>query len=322
MKKFMPILFFVLAICDARADDLQMAIDATRVACSGISDALSGMKTMAGINTAVTAVGTVAGGVALGTGIAKVNVDSEVDAIEEELQAELDLLDSLAARQTKIDIIPDFDFAIDDGERSADTSDPNPDRVKELQQELDELTQRSKRLGNVRTGTMAGATATNVAGTVIAAKNRVDDSLDARIANCISATKNLSDARMQAHVSGTAAPEQLNTAENIVRACSAWAQVDLSSIDTRAKNAAISSGVGAGVGLAGTIVSAIANTDKTRSDNTSAGQDKEKNLNTAANVLAGGTTVASGVAVVFNATQIAAIKRASETADQCEGALK
>ena len=70
--------------------------------------------------------------------------------------------------------------------------------------------------------------------------------------------------------------------------------------------------------MVGTIVSAIANTDKTRA----AGQDKEKNLNTAANVLAGGTTVASGVAVVFNATQIAAIKRASETADQCEGALK
>lgn len=318
MKKFMPILFLAVAVCDARADDLQMAIDATRVACSGISDALSGMKTMAGINTAVTAVGTVAGGVALGTGIAKANVDSQVAVIEEELQAELDLLDSLAARQTKIDIIPDFDFAIDHGTRSADTSDPNPDRAEELQQELDELTQQSKRLGNVRTGTMAGATVTNVAGTVIAAKNRVDDSLDARIANCISATKNLSDARMQAHVSGTAAPEQLNTAENIVRACSAWAQVDLSSIDTRAKNAAISSGVGAGVGLAGTIVSAIANTDKTRA----ADSGKEKKLNTAANVLAGGTTVASGVAVVFNATQIAAIKRASETADQCEGALK
>ena len=318
MKKFMPILFLAVAVCDARADDLQMAIDATRVACSGISDALSGMKTMAGITTAVTAVGTVAGGVALGTGIAKANVDSQVAVIEEELQAELDLLDSLAARQTKIDIIPDFDFAIDHGTRSADTSDPNPDRAEELQQELDELTQQSKRLGNVRTGTMAGATVTNVAGTVIAAKNRVDDSLDARIANCISATKNLSDARMQAHVSGTAAPEQLNTAENIVRACSAWAQVDLSSIDTRAKNAAISSGVGAGVGLAGTIVSAIANTDKTRA----ADSGKEKKLNTAANVLAGGTTVASGVAVVFNATQIAAIKRASETADQCEGALK
>ena len=150
MKKFMPILFLAVAVCDARADDLQMAIDATRVACSGISDALSGMKTMAGINTAVTAVGTVAGGVALGTGIAKANVDSQVAVIEEELQAELDLLDSLAARQTKIDIIPDFDFAIDHGTRSADTSDPNPDRAEELQQELDDLTQQSKRLGNVR----------------------------------------------------------------------------------------------------------------------------------------------------------------------------
>ena len=49
---------------------------------------------------------------------------------------------------------------------------------------------------------------------------------------------------------------------------------------------------------------------------------KEKNLNTASNVLAGGTTVASGVAVVFNATQIGAIKRAANVADECEEALR
>jgi hypothetical protein len=50
--------------------------------------------------------------------------------------------------------------------------------------------------------------------------------------------------------------------------------------------------------------------------------NKEKNLNTAANVLAGGTTVASGVATVFNATQISAIKRAAAVADGCERALR
>ena len=49
---------------------------------------------------------------------------------------------------------------------------------------------------------------------------------------------------------------------------------------------------------------------------------REKNLNTAANVLAGGTTVASGVATVFNATQINAIKRATTVAEACERALK
>ena len=50
--------------------------------------------------------------------------------------------------------------------------------------------------------------------------------------------------------------------------------------------------------------------------------NKEKNLNTAANVLAGGTTAASLSATIFNATQINAIKRAATVADECEGALK
>ena len=49
---------------------------------------------------------------------------------------------------------------------------------------------------------------------------------------------------------------------------------------------------------------------------------KEKNLNTAANVLAGGTTAASLSGTIFNATQISAIKRAATVADECEGALK
>ena len=49
---------------------LNDALNVARVACSGIGDSLSELKTKAGINTAVTGVRTVAGGVALGTGLA------------------------------------------------------------------------------------------------------------------------------------------------------------------------------------------------------------------------------------------------------------
>ena len=66
----------------------------------------------------------------------------------------------------------------------------------------------------------------------------------------------------------------------------------------------------------------MANSDSVREDNSESGKKKEKNLNTASNILAGGTTVASGVATVFNATQIKAIKRAASVADECEGALR
>ena len=72
-------------------------------------------------------------------------------------------------------------------------------------------------------------------------------------------------------------------------------------------------------GLAGTITSASANSDGVRNGDDT---QREKKLNTAANVLAGGTTAASLSATIFNATQISAIKRAATVADECEGALK
>ena len=66
----------------------------------------------------------------------------------------------------------------------------------------------------------------------------------------------------------------------------------------------------------------MSNTDATRNDNSDAGKLKEKNLNTASNVLAGASTVASAMATVFNATQISAIKKAASVAEKCTRVLK
>ena len=123
---------------------------------------------------------------------------------------------------------------------------------------------------------------------------------------------------MQARIDGSATNADLARAENIIRACDAWTTVDVSSINNRSTGATVSAGIGAGLGLAGTITSASANSDGVRNGD----DDKEKKLNTAANVLAGGTTAASLSATIFNATQISAIKRAATVADECEGALK
>ncbi|MBR3930148.1 MAG: hypothetical protein IKJ62_01040, partial [Alphaproteobacteria bacterium] len=125
--------------------------------------------------------------------------------------------------------------------------------------------------------------------------------------------------RMQARIDGSATDADLAHAENIIRACDAWTTVDISSINKRSTGATVSSGIGAGLGLAGTITSASANSDGVRNGDDA---QREKNLNTAANVLAGGTTAASLSATIFNATQISAIKRAATVADECEGALK
>lgn len=287
--------------------DLAAAIENVRTACGNISAELTDMKKMAGIATAVTGVGTVAGGVALGTGIAKANVDKEIEEWERILQ-------ELAIEQEKAEIVFTV-INIEDVEKSLAQ---NPVAKLDLDNRLDELNKKSEQLGNVRTGTLAAATATNIAGAVMSGTNKVKGDLKQQIDECLASVKTLSNIRMQARIDGSANDTELARAENIIRACDAWTTVDVSSINKRSTGATVSSGIGAGLGLAGTITSASANSKDVRDGDA----DKEKKLNTAANVLAGGTTATSLSATIFNATQISAIKRAATVADECEGALK
>lgn len=290
--------------------NLSAAIENVRTACGNISAELTDMKKMAGIATAVTGVGTVAGGVALGTGLAKTNVDKEIADLEQQL-AKLDAtrnLEPITISATNLqNELNQYQTSIQTLSKS------------ELQKQKSEAEQKSKNLGNIRTGTLATATATNIAGAIMSGTNRVKGDLKSQIDECLASVKTLSNVRMQARISNTATESDLARAENIIRACDAWTTVDVSSIDNRSTGATVSSGIGAGLGLAGTITSASANSDDVRKGDDA---QREKNLNTAANVLAGGTTAAGLSATIFNATQISAIKRAATVADECEGALK
>ncbi|MCQ2582203.1 MAG: hypothetical protein MJ170_04510 [Alphaproteobacteria bacterium] len=291
------------------ADDLTSAIENVRAACGSISNELIDMKTKAGINTAVTGVGTVAGGVALGTGIAKANIDKNVTSLEQEIE-------NLKKLQgNKFDTLK----LSDENTQAISLEIQNyAESIAAKQAQISELEKKSVTLGNVRTGTMAGATATNIAGAVIAGTNKVKGDLKSQIDECIAATKTLSRVKMQARIDNSADEFALQRADKIVSACSEWEYVDLSKIDNRATGALVSNAIGATTRIAGTVTSASANSKNVRDGDAT----KEKNLNTASNVLAGTTTVASATATIFNATQIKAIKQAASVADVCEGALK
>ena len=123
---------------------------------------------------------------------------------------------------------------------------------------------------------------------------------------------------MRAQTENTATDIELSTAQKIITNCRDWEFIDLSPINKRATGAVVSGGTGVALSVIGAITSASANSDSVRHG----GAQKEKNLNVASNILAGGATAASGVATVFNATQISAIKKAATMSDKCEGALK
>ena len=293
--------------------DLTAAIENVRTTCGNISAELSDMKKMAGITTAVTGVGTVAGGVALGTGLAKANVDKEIEELEAQIAELKKSRSGVPVEKLEIANQNEFNQSLDDFVRTYSA---------ELQQKAAELSaaeKKSKTLGNVRTGTLATSTVANIAGAVMSGTNKVKGDLKQQIDECLASVKTLSNVRMQARIDGSATDTDLARAENIIRACDAWTTVDISSINKRSTGATVSSGIGAGLGLAGTIASASANSKDVRDGDD---KQKEKNLNAAANVLAGGTTAASLTATIFNATQINAIKRAATVADECEGALR
>ena len=263
---------------------------------------------MAGINTAVTGVGTAVGASATVVGLVKASKDKEVEV-------KLEKLREIEQRN------PDVEASDDEWDTFSASMQTQlsaaKQEIEKYQAEIEKLTKQSKSLGNWRTGLLAGNTATNVAGAIIAGNNKVDDDLQTQIDNCKKAVDELQRSMMQARFDG----EDISEAQGIVNACKEYNYVDISPINKRAKGAMISSVVGATTGLAGTVTSAMANTDKTRNDNTDAGKQKEKNLNTA-NVLAGASTVASATATVFNATQISAIKKVATVAQKCTEVLK
>lgn len=303
-RKWGIFLLAIIAPAFAHADeaDLVAALQSTYSACVGIDANLADLKKMAGINTAITGVGTGLGASATIVGIVKESTDQTID----------DLLRELAEMEDDKDIPTDeqVDNWLKEYHANKNTK----------QSEIDKLTQKSKSLGNWRTGLLAGNTATSVAGAIIAGKNTTDGDLQNQIDNCKTAISELRRARGRARIDGV----DVGEANSIISACEGFETVDISKINTRAKGAMISSTVGAATGLSGTITSAVANSDSIRSQKNADGTrtDKEKNLNTASNVLAGASTVASGVATVFNATQISAIKKVADVATKCTEALK
>ena len=184
----------------------------------------------------------------------------------------------------------------------------------ELEKQATQAAAQAKKSGNLRTGMLAGTTATNVAGAVMAGSNRgrVNGTLGEMVDGCVDAVKVLSNVYGQARITSPT-DANLKRAERVIRACRDWETVNLGPIRNRATGAMVSNIVGAGTGAVGTIVSAVSVSKEDL--------ERAQKLGKTANTMAGVATVASGVATIFNASQIGAIKRASLVADVCRDAL-
>ncbi len=284
--------------------------------CGGLSDRISSVSGVAKVNTAVTAVGTVASGGALVTGIMKSKVDKEI----EELQKQI--CDRGGCDPAKVAAMSDEEFL--DIVAKPFVRQLELDReLKRLQQEKDAAIVKSKKLGNWRTGLMAGTTATNIASAIIAGLNRNQSDLIQQVTACNTAVDKLRIARSAAINSGLSPIENpvLNQFNTTIQSCGSLKVADIEKIEKRMTVVMGTSIGGAVIGAVGTGTSAAANTDKIRNDDSDDGKKKEKALNTTANVSAGLATATGAVGTGFNISLITLTKKLMKTAEQCEKTL-
>lgn len=322
----------------ASADEVSFAdaLRAVRSNCSGISEKLSEVKKIAGITTAVSAVGTAVGVGAVATGATKSRVDNVSDNFDQQIQ----VLQRLESNPTSEDVLElgklqndlaDITHNKELKEKATNTNweDVAPKKMSEsvksegftksvqgLNEQADDM---SKKIGDAETGLMAAATATNIASAVMSGVNKIDADFATHIGACVGSVQLLAGLKIQAKMDGSVSDEEIAVADKIINACDKFNVSDIEKINSRATGATVASSVGATTGLAGAITAGVANSD---SVNNGDNKDKERKLNTASNVLSGVTTAASLTATVFNATQIAAAKRVIETAELCEESIK
>ena len=314
--------------------ELKNKMDIVKESCSGIKQEYD---TIFGLNVAssvLSAVGTAASGAALATGIMKSNKDKEIEKKEEIfdlLKSKTEGLSQEEIRNKAAELVEILDTErrdIIEGFKKEFTEND----IDSLKQELDKDIKKSKQLGNARTGLMMGATATSAIsmgtsiGSVVGLKK-----LTEKMGSCNSALKDLKivKGKVQAEINeiddseekNKIEKEKLNTAKNVLENCKEFDSKVLTAMSNKSIASAFLSGIGTATGLVGTITSAIANTDKTRNDNSVSGKKKEKALNLTANITAGIVAGTSATSTILSGITAAQVKKESEKAGKCEEIL-
>lgn len=289
----------------ARIAQLTQLYDVTGAVCGGISDELENLKNMTIGNTVVSGVGTVAAGGALYAGLSKVQIDKEIERLEKQI------CDAGGCTPEGVAAMSDGDFL--------ELVIHPIGQIAELMQELDAATQKSVRLGNWRTGLMAGATATNITSAILSGISRDQSDLIQQVTACNNAINSIANADMAG-----LNPIEVPIVQKLYNIKTWCPNIDAKEIEKFEKQQTVVMGTGiagAAIGTIGTATSAAANSKRIRDNNTDAGRKKEKDLNTTANVMAGTTTVLGGVSTGFNIASITKINKIIKQLKLCEEAL-
>ena len=321
MKIKFGLMFLSMVLCCpfmSRADEMEDAIrraeemfEATRIACSGISDEISKVSTISKANTAVTAVGTVAATGALAVGIKKSQEEEQLEKMIDEWRS-------------KNECTPEKITKMEDKDLLLNCLQPMT-QIMGLQEKIN----KSKTLGNWRTGLMAGTIGTNLASAIMSGLNINQSDLIQHVTACNNMIESLQDVEIELRRVG-ANPMEAPVVKNINNArtwCNKINAKDIEKIEKRMKGVLGTSVVGGVIGVVGVGTSAAANSDKyTTAENRLKMTKEDRNtahaLNTTANVMAGANIATGAVETGLNISLITLTKKLMQQAGQCEEVLK
>ena len=303
-----------LSCADSYEDTIRKAeeiYEVARITCSGISDEISKVSNISKANTAVTAVGTVASTGALAAGIAKSQQEKEIEALIDKM------CKAGGCTAEGVEAMSDEDFFFNVLQPMAE--------IAELQKKIN----KSKTLGNWRTGLMAGTIGTNLASAIMSGININQSDLIQHITACNEAIAGLQDAETELRKVG-ANPMEYPVVKNINNArtwCNKINTKDVEKIENRMKGVFGTSIVGGVIGIVGTGTSAAANSDKYMKleNKVKLTEDQKKTehaLNTTANVMAGANIATGAVETGLNISLISLTKKLMKQAERCEDVLK
>jgi hypothetical protein len=300
--------------------DLYSVYETTSQFCDGISDRISAVSGISKINTGITATGTVGAGGALYAGIKKSETDQEIAELAKQLCADG------GCDPNKVEAMSDqefFDKILPTLIEMISRSESNAAEKMAQKSELDAMVAKSKRLGNWRTGLLAGTVGTNIASAIISGLNKNQSDLIQQISACNAAVARLREYYNRALQNGVNPIENpvMQTFQTTITNCGTLKISDVEKIEKRMTAVFGTSIAGATIGAVGTGTSIAANTDKIRNDNSDAGKQTEKTLNTISNVAAG-TNIATGiVGTGLNISLITLTRDLMRTAQNCDDTL-
>lgn len=292
----------------------QELFNATQIVCSGISDEISDVFNVSKINTVVTGAGTVAAGGALVAGLSKSQEEEEIDRLVEEICKQG------GCTAEGVESMSDENFWNNVMSPMAEIA-----KLMELKGNID----KSKRLGNWRTGLMAGTIGTNLASAIMSGLNANQSDLIQHIQACNEMLDSVKVALIDLKAAGVNPHENMlmRDMDHVAIWCDKIDISDVEKIEKRMKGVLGTAVAGTVVGVAGTATSAAANSDKytdakNRVNLTQDEKDKKDSLNTVSNILAGANVVTGAVETGLNISLITLTKRLMQQAERCEEVLK